>query len=297
MPERFGNYVLEQRLASGGMAELFRATRGDAPRRTVVVKRALPSVRHDKAYDALLRAEGRIAGSLAHPNVARTLDAGDVDGVAFIVVEEVDGADLVSVIHRVAQRGGHEIPIEHVLTIALGMSSGLAHVHAHGIVHRDVTPPNVMVARDGEVKLVDFGLAIEIGEPIDHEVGTARGTAAYMSPEQARGERVDARSDVFSLGVVLFELTTSKRLFVGSTPLETLRLVTDRDVPRPGAIREGYPDALERIVLRALAKAPDARYPSAEALRADLADFAARHAPSATKDALARFMKSVFNDA
>jgi eukaryotic-like serine/threonine-protein kinase len=304
----FGEYTLSRRLGSGGMAELFLATKktvrgNDA---TVVIKRILPSVNHDRELIELLRHEGRIARTLSHPNIVRVFDVGEIDGQSFIAMEHIDGEDLRSVLGRMKERGAREFPLEHALAIVLGVSAGLAHAHEQrtpdgihlAIVHRDVSPQNVIVSFRGDVKIVDFGLATSVhaGEADASSRGKAKGTVSYMSPEQARGEPVDARSDIFGIGVVLFELTTGKRLFVGDSDYETIRLICDREYPRPSEVRPDYPRDLEGIVMRALAKDVNRRYPSVRAMQADLEAFIRDHEIAVSSFGLERFMHGLFDE-
>jgi serine/threonine-protein kinase len=282
------------------MAELFLATAQNAPETPIVIKRVRASAKHDPSFVAMLLAEARIASSLRHSNIVRILDAGEADGQAFLAMEHVDGEDLRAIVRQLAKTPAPAFPLEHVVAIVLGLCAALAHASERGVVHRDVSPPNVMVTFTGEVKLVDFGLATASGvcggaQVALGERASAKGKVAYMSPEQARGEPVDGRSDVFALGILLFELTTAKRLFKGLTEYETLRLISDRDAPRPSEIRPGYPLDLERIVMKALARSVADRTSDAGSMGTELASFARRHGLPTSNDALSRFMRTLFS--
>jgi serine/threonine protein kinase len=307
LPLRFGRYVLLRRLATGGMAELFLALQTGLSgfEKVVVIKRLLPSLSHDGDFLAMLHHEARIAAALSHPNIVQALDFDHIDGAHFLAMEHVHGADLRSIVRQMRHRGVVEFPLEQALAIVMGACAGLAHAHerrAHdgtplGIVHRDVSPQNIVVSYEGDVKLVDFGVAKSLlQDSEDTWRGRVKGKVSYMSPEQARGETVDARSDLFSLGIVLFELTTGKRLFRGQSDYETLRLVCDREAPRPSEIRPSYPVALEAIVIRALSKDPTLRYPSARELYADLEEFVRRHALAVSSKKLEAFMQHLFSE-
>jgi serine/threonine-protein kinase len=198
----------------------------------------------------------------------------------------------------------HEFPLEHALAIVLGVCAGLAYAHDKrgldgkplNIVHRDVSPQNVVVTFAGDVKLVDFGIAKSDAMSIDDtKSGRLKGKIPYMSPEQARGEAVDRRSDVFSTGVVLFELTTGRRLFKGANEYETLELICEREYPKPSEVRPGYPRDLEQIVTRALAKDPEKRWDSAREMQAALEEFVRRERVSVSAIALSQFMRSLFD--
>ncbi|MBX3229129.1 MAG: serine/threonine protein kinase [Labilithrix sp.] len=308
-PVAFGRYMLLRRIAAGGMAEIFLAVqRGDLGaagtfEKRLVIKRILPELNDDATYVEMLLHEAKIATTLDHPNVAHVFDAGKIDGRWFIAMEYIHGEDLRAIVRQMKRAGVLAFPLEHALAIVLGACAGLVHAHerrgeggdALAIVHRDVSPQNIVVTFAGDVKLVDFGIAESATEhcPADTK-GKLKGKVAYMSPEQARGEPLDARSDLFALGTILFELTTGKRLFKGQSEIETLMLVCDRDVPRPSDVAPGYPPALERIVMKALAKDRGERYASGRELQADLEAFVREERLGVSRLALEQFMRSLF---
>ena len=307
MPSRFGKYTLIRKLATGGMAELFLAIQKSVAgfEKLLVIKRILPAMNQDRAFIEMLLHEARIAATLSHPNIVQIFDVGQYDGQYFIAMEHVHGEDLRSIVRQMKKKEVLEFPLEHALAIVLGMCAGLSYAHekheldgsALNIVHRDISPQNVVVTFTGDVKIVDFGIAksdTRIGEQT--KSGKLKGKVPYMSPEQARGESIDARSDVFSTGVMLFELTTGKRLFKGTSEYETLRLICEREYPRPSDIRSDYPPDLEPIVMRALAKDANDRYQSAREMQADLEDFVRRHQIAVSHIALNQFMQGLFED-
>ncbi len=304
---RFGKYTLIRKLATGGMAELFLAIQKSVAgfEKLLVIKRILPSMNQDKAFIEMLLHEARIAATLSHPNIVQIFDVGQADGQYFIAMEHVHGEDLRSIVRQMKKKGVLEFPLEHALAIVLGMCAGLAYAHdkrdldgTHlGIVHRDISPQNIVVTFTGDVKIVDFGIAksdTRIGEQT--KSGKLKGKVPYMSPEQARGEQLDARSDLFATGTMLFELTTGKRLFKGQSEYETLKLICDREYPRPSDIHPDYPPDLEKIVMRALAKDPDERYQTAREMQADLEAFVRRHQIAVSSLALNQFMQSLFEE-
>ena len=307
MPSRFGKYTLIRKLATGGMAELFLAIQKSVAgfEKLLVIKRILPSMNQDRAFIEMLLHEARIAATLSHPNIVQIFDVGQYDGQYFIAMEHVHGEDLRSIVRQMKKKDVLEFPLEHALAIVLGMCAGLSYAHekheldgsALNIVHRDISPQNVVVTFTGDVKIVDFGIAksdTRIGEQT--KSGKLKGKVPYMSPEQARGETIDARSDVFSVGVMLFELTTGKRLFKGASEYETLRLICEREYPRPSDVRSDYPPDLEPIVMKALAKDAGDRYQSAREMQADLEDFVRRHQIAVSHIALNQFMQGLFED-
>ncbi|MBS2018212.1 MAG: serine/threonine protein kinase [Deltaproteobacteria bacterium] len=307
MPSRFGKYTLIRKLATGGMAELFLAIQKSVAgfEKLLVIKRILPSMNQDRAFIEMLLHEARVAATLSHPNIVQIFDVGQTDGQYYIAMEHVHGEDLRSIVRQMKKKGVLEFPLEHALAIVLGMCSGLSYAHEKSeldgsplnIVHRDISPQNVVVTFTGDVKIVDFGIAksdAKSGEQT--KSGKLKGKVPYMSPEQARGERIDARSDVFSTGVMLFELTTGKRLFKGASEYETLRLICERDYPRPSDVRPDYPVDLEPIVMKALAKDAADRYQSAREMQADLEAFVRRHQIAVSHIALNNFMQGLFED-
>ena len=310
MPSRFGKYTLIRKLATGGMAELFLAIQKSVAgfEKLLVIKRILPSMNQDRAFIEMLLHEARIAATLSHPNIVQIFDVGQYDNQYFIAMEHVHGEDLRSIVRQMKKKGVLEFPVEHALAIVLGMCAGLSYAHEKheldgselNIVHRDISPQNVVVTFTGDVKIVDFGIAKSDSRGPDSreqtKSGKLKGKVPYMSPEQARGDIIDARSDVFSTGVMLFELTTGKRLFKGASEYETLRLICEREYPRPSDVRSDYPMGLEPIVMKALAKDANDRYQSAREMQSDLESFVRHHQIAVSHIALNQFMQSLFED-
>lgn len=307
MPTRFGKYTLIRKLASGGMAELFLAIQKSVAgfEKLLVIKRILPAMNQDRAFIDMLLHEARIAATLSHPNIVQIFDVGQAEGQYFIAMEHVHGEDLRSIVRQMKKKGLVEFPLEHALAIILGMCAGLSYAHEKrdldnsqlNIVHRDISPQNVVVTFTGDVKIVDFGIAksdTRFGEQT--KSGKLKGKVPYMSPEQARGENIDARSDVFATGTMLFELTTGKRLFKGASEYETLKLICERDYPLPSDVRSDYPPDLEPIVLRALSKDRETRYQSAREMQADIEAFVRHHQIAVSSLALNQFMQSLFEE-
>jgi eukaryotic-like serine/threonine-protein kinase len=307
LPRQLGRYTLVRKLATGGMAELFLAIQRSVGgfEKLIVIKRILPSMNHDQAFIEMLLHEARIAATLSHPNIVQVFDLGMVDGAYFIAMEHVQGEDLRAIVRQMKSQNALEFPMEHALSIVLGVCAGLAYAHDRrdlngaplNIVHRDVSPQNVIVTFGGDVKVVDFGIAKSDARPgEDTESGRLKGKIPYMSPEQARGEAVDWRSDIFAVGVILFELTTGRRLFKTANEYETLKLICDRDYPLPSSVRPDYPAALEAIVMRALAKNRDDRWQSAREMQGALEEFVRQGRIGASRTGLSTFMGSLFAD-
>jgi serine/threonine protein kinase len=283
LPRHFGKYMLMRKLASGGMAELFLALHRSVAgfEKLVVIKRILPQMNQDRQFIDMLLHEARIAATLSHPNIVQTFDVGQVDGTYFIAMEHIHGEDIRTVVRQMKKKAVLEFPLEHALGIVIGLTSGLAYAHEKrdldgkllDIVHRDISPQNIVVTFSGDVKVVDFGVAKSLHANEESKGGQLKGKVPYMSPEQAAGEDIDHRSDIFACGVILFELTTGKRLFKGGSEYDTLKLICETEYPMPSDVAPNYPPQLERIVMKALAKRREARYQSAREMQADLESF------------------------
>ena len=298
-PILFGRYLLLERIGVGGMAEVFtaRVAEGEGAGRLVAVKRLLPTLAEDPAAVAMFLDEARIAVQLDHPYIARVDDLGQHGAAYYIAMEYVAGRSLKAVVDALAARG-ERLAVPLCALVGVRMLAALEHAHARcdgagqplGIVHRDVSPHNVLLSFEGDVKLIDFGLAHAGERGARQEPGVLRGKTAYLSPEQARGLPVDARSDVFSAGVVLHELLTGRRLFAAPSDLLALEHVLEAPVPSPRASRPEIPEVLAGAVLSALERDRDRRPPSAAALGAALAP----HAASAGSAGLAQLLGELF---
>jgi len=305
MPSQLGKYTLLRQLAKGGMAELFLAVQKGAFgfEKVVVIKRILPALTGDRKLVEMLLHEARTLATLSHPNLVQIFDVGVAGETYFIAMEHVHGEDIRSIVRQMKAGDASEFPLEHALSIVLGVCAGLGYAHERcgldgsplHIVHRDVSPQNVIVAYSGEVKVVDFGIAQSDAMSEDEtQSGRLKGKIPYMSPEQARGGPIDLRSDIFATGVMLFELTTGRRLFKGTNEYETIELICDREYPRPSEVRRGYPPDLEAIVMRALAKDRDARWSTAREMQAALEAFVRRERIPVSTIALSNFMHALF---
>jgi hypothetical protein len=280
-PIQFGPYLLTECVGQGGMAVVYKATRHgpNGFEKTVVIKAMLPALTAQREFVAMFSSEARLMAALAHPNVVQVHDFGVVDGIPYLAMEYLPGRNLSQLRAAVAARG-QKMPVGFALAVARDLCHGLGYAHEfvdsdgkrRQIIHRDVSPSNVMVCRDGSVKLLDFGVAKIVGE-FDYDLTQSfKGKYAYMAPEQVNHQPIDRRVDVFAAGIVLHELLTGKRLFAAQTELETLQRVSAAQVVAPSVDNRDVPRALDAIVKKALAKDPNERYASgtelAEALEA-----------------------------
>jgi serine/threonine protein kinase len=272
-------YRVIEKIAAGGMAEVYRAESAglEGFKKTVAIKRVLPHLSQKKEFIGMFLDEARLSAALSHSNVVQVFDIGVGDDTYFIVMEYVDGANLKAVIeHR--KLIGRPLPVETACFITLRTCEGLAYAHEAmdalgqplGIVHRDVSPPNVLITRHGEVKVVDFGLAKANSQLESSEPGIIKGKFSYLSPEAALGESVDHRTDIFAAGIILWEMITGTRLFMGDSDLATVRQVQAARVPPLSQFVKDVPPALEQIVARSLAREPQARYQTARDFGRDL---------------------------
>jgi serine/threonine protein kinase len=304
---RLGRYQLLRKIAVGGMAEIYLARVSGAGgfEKNVVVKRILPQLAESDEFFTMFLDEARIAATLQHPNVVHIYDAGQADNEYFIAMEHLDGADLHTVRRVLADRG-EAIPLQHAIFIVSSVAAGLHYAHEKlgldgkplHIVHRDVTPQNVFLTREGWVKLVDFGIAKAANRVSNTTTyGTLKGKLAYMSPEQCRADLVDRRSDIYSLGVLLYEMTCGRRPYAGKSEYELLREIVEGAVPPPSLATPGYPPELEVIAMRALAREPADRYPDALAMEQDLARFARRNDLHGSTLTLAAYLEPLLDAA
>ncbi len=302
---QFGKYLLLERIGVGGMAEVFKAKTFGAEgfERLVAIKRILSHLVEDEDFVNMFIDEAKIAVRLQHPNIVGIHDLGRAGGTLYIAMEFVPGRDVRAIYDFEQEREG-TTPIGVACHIVMKMCEALHHAHfATGprgeplqVIHRDVSPQNVLISFDGEVKVADFGLAKARGRMVQTQAGVVKGKLAYMSPEQLRGDDIDHRVDVFGLGIVLFELLTGQRLFLGPSDMDTLRRVYEARVPPMQELNPNVHPDLEAIVRRALAKNRDERYATALDLHDDLQSFAYGHGCYAGAAALRGYLREVFPD-
>ncbi len=306
LPPRFGKYTILGHLATGGMAEVYlaRAEGIEGFEKIVVIKRIRPDLIGDRSTTKMFLHEARLAATLEHPNIAHVHEIDTVQGSYFFVMEYVHGADLRQLMES-AHRKGRTIPLAEAVNIITHVCAALHYAHEKrddddrplGIIHRDVSPSNVLISHDGAVKVCDFGVAKVSGRQSETQRGVVKGKFSYMAPEQCTAGPLDRRTDVFVIGILLYEVTTLTRLFEANADFELMRkIVQDPIVPPSARVGLGadYPLELERIVMRALSHAPAERYPTAQAMQLDLEAFARERKLATSSVGLARLMGELF---
>lgn len=278
-PTPFGRYILRQVIAEGGMAEIFLAElRGHSDfSKLIALKRMLPHLCKEEEFVTMFMDEARLASRLSHPNVVQIFDFGQEEGRYYIAMEYLAGETLASVMKH-AFGSGRPLPIQVVLQIMAAASDGLHYAHTFTengvplqIVHRDISPSNIVVTYQGGVKVVDFGIARAVDRKQEQtQTGVVKGKYPYCSPEQLRSEALDARSDLFSLGIVFHELTTGHRLFRKKTEAESIVAVLSETVAPPSKLRPGLPQGFDEVVLKSLERDPNKRYQSGLEMRRDI---------------------------
>ena len=302
-PIPFGKYLLLDRVNIGGMAEVWKAKTFGAEgfEKLVAIKRILPNIAEDEEFISMFIDEAKISVQLTHSNVAQVFDLGKIGDSYFIAMEYISGKDLRAMFDKSRKRG-EPAPIPLTCYCLSKAAEGLDYAHRKrdaggtdlNIVHRDVSPQNILCSYDGEVKVIDFGIAKAANKATKTQAGILKGKFGYMSPEQVRGLPLDRRSDVFALGVVLYEMLTGERLFVGESDFSVLEKVRAVDILPPSTYNRRIPPALEKIVLRALAKDVEDRFSYANELGDELQRFLITNDTIFSRKDLMQFMKSTF---
>ena len=305
LPRRFGRYVLFDRIGRGGMAEIYlaRGTTQMGAARLAVVKLVLNRFSEDPGFSEMLVSEAKLAARLSHANIVQTFDLGREEGRLYIAMEYVEGFDLTKLVKKLAARK-IGLPAEYGFYAVMETLRALDYAHRCtdeggaplGIVHRDVSPSNVLISLEGEVKLCDFGIARAFDDLSELPEGAQEGKAAYMSPEHARGERVDGRADIFSASVILWEILAGRRMYRKPPQGEVIDLAKAGDVPP--LPERGFPDhaRLQEILSRGLAKRREDRYPTAGAMLRDLEGYVAKARLMASPMRFGNFLTEQFEE-
>ncbi|MEZ4360700.1 MAG: protein kinase [Kofleriaceae bacterium] len=302
-PVPFGKYLLLDRISVGGMAEVFKAKSYGVEgfEKIIAIKRILPSMGEDREFIKMFIDEAKIAGQLQHANICQIFELGRIEGAHFIAMEYIWGKDLLQIQNRL-RKVHRSMPVDMACFMLAKVCEGLDYAHRKRdpmgrpleIVHRDCSPQNVLVSYEGEVKVIDFGIAKAAMRNSRTMAGVLKGKFGYMSPEQVRGLPLDRRSDIFALGTMLYECLTSDRLFQGETDFSTLEKVRNVDIQRPSAINPEIPEEVERIILRALAKDTEDRYQWCGDMLADLQQYLMRQEVVFTAKTLSAWVKELF---
>jgi eukaryotic-like serine/threonine-protein kinase len=304
--ERFGNYILLEKLASGGMAEIYLSKKlaAEGVQKFVAVKRILAQHSSSEDFIRMFKDEAKIAVNLNHSNVVSIYDFGVENNQLFLVMEYMEGKNLRQILNRLKQVN-KRFSISHIAYVTKMISAGLDHAHrlidattGHplNIIHRDMSPQNVMVSFEGEVKIIDFGIAKSTTQEESTRVGTLKGKFGYMSPEQVDGMEVDARTDIFAIGIMLWEMLSEQRLFLTNNEMSTLRKIRDCKIPSLREIDPNIPIELEKIVNKSLARNKTQRYQTAAEIQKDLQSFLNRYNPDFSSQDFAEFIKEMFSE-
>ncbi len=302
--EQFGKYILLEKLATGGMAEVYlaKSTGANGVNKILAIKRILPQFSENREFIDMFKEEAKIAVNLNHSNVVSIFDFGIEKKQFFLVMEHVEGKNLRQIINEL-KRVSVSFTIEQVAYMIKEVAAGLDHAHRCidgstgrplNITHRDMSPQNIMLSFDGEVKIIDFGIAKAETQLEVTKAGTLKGKFGYMSPEQAEGQAVDLRTDIFSLGIVVWELLANDRLFTASSEAAILRKIRDCQIPSIRKINPSIPPELERIVNKALQKDKNLRYQTSAAMHRDLNRFLNTQYPEFTPNDFSVFIKNTF---
>ncbi len=304
--ELYGSYYLTKKIATGGMAELFRARRKvglEGFEKILAIKRILPHLSSNEDFVAMFADEARIVAQLTHQNIVQIFDFGKLSESYFIAMEFVVGRNLRRIMEKMRQLDTR-LSINDSVFIITKAAIGLDYAHRKrnvqnrdlNIIHRDISPQNILVSYEGEVKLTDFGIAKAALTTSVTKTGILKGKVSYMSPEQARGEVLDRRSDIFSLGAVFYELLTYRKLFEGESELKILDRLKDPQIEPPSHVNKDIPLELDRIVLKALARGPEDRYQSAEEMYTECEAFLASRDEFPSTNGFRNFLRIVFRE-
>lgn len=305
-PVKMGEYTIVEKLGQGGMSEVFLAVAvgpGGA-RQLLVIKTLIHQMNDEPEIVQMFLDEVRLAAELNHPHVVQTYKAGSFEGQPYLAMEYLRGQPLSRIVRRAASADGDPIPFPLVARLVADALSGLHYAHSagnlagesFGLIHRDISPQNIFVTYDGVVKILDFGIAKATTQESKTQTGLIKGKFSYIAPEQAVGENVDHRADIWSMGVVLWECLALRRLFKGKTDAATLQMSLTMNVPSPSEFRAGIPAKLAQIALRALERDVTRRYQSAQEMQTDLEAWLASHTRASSSFDLTEWMSNLFGD-
>ena len=304
-PESFGRYYLVDKIAVGGMAEVFKAktfSHGGFEK-LLVIKRILDHLSDNNEFVEMFVDEAKISVELQHPNIIQVFDFGRMQENYYIAMECVEGKDSKGILRKLAERR-KLLPNEYAVYIAHEICKGLDYAHKRtdsagerlGIIHRDISPSNILISYNGEVKIADFGIAKARISAYNTKDGVLKGKFEYMSPEQASGEQIDLRSDIFATGIILHEMLTGRRLFKSESDIQTLERIKRVDIKPPSTLNPAVPPRLDALVMKAMSKDPDDRFEDARALQTALLEFMYPATPDLVRESLGHFMTELFSE-
>ncbi len=302
---RFGQYVLLEKIATGGMAEVWKARMSGVEgfQKIVAIKKILPHLSDNQEFIEMFVDEAKLAAQLNHSNIIHIYDLGKIGSSYYIAMEYVDGHDLKSILRRAEERS-QPMAVEVALFVASKIAAALDYAHRKrdfdehdlSLVHRDVSPQNVLISQEGDIKLCDFGIAKAATKASHTQVGALKGKLQYMSPEQASGKQIDRRSDIFALGTVLFEMLTGRKLFTGDNEISILEQVREARVVPPSQFNEEVSSSVDRVVFKALQKDPNERYQTAGEMARDIDSILYDLKPTPTSADLAIYMHRIWSE-
>jgi serine/threonine-protein kinase len=305
MGERFGKFEIITKIATGGMAEIFLARQEgiEGFKKLVVIKRILPHLSSDKEFVNMFLDEARMAALLNHPNIVQIYDLGVIDNSYFIAMEYIDGVDISTILKRGREQKSF-LKLGWILKIISQVCDGLYYAHnlkdangqSLGLIHRDITPENLLVSFTGNVKITDFGIARARGRSTSTTSGTLKGKFPYMSYEMVKGMEIDSRSDIFSLGIVMWEMLTYRRLFKRDTEVASINAILNEEIPSPKKYFKNLPDGVEAIVMKALERDRDKRFQTAREMGDAIEDFISQKRVSVRLSDLGDYLATLFPD-
>jgi serine/threonine protein kinase len=305
LPSRIDRYEPLKKLATGGMAELFLAKQSglEGFEKVVVLKRILAHLAQDEEFVSMFLDEARIAAKLSHPNIVQIYDLGKADDSYYIAMEYVSGRNVQALINKAQEQDG-KLPVEHVCRVVAGVCDGLYYAHSRkdydgkplNIIHRDISPQNILVSFAGGVKVVDFGIAKASTQLAQTRAGVLKGKYAYMSPEQVRGAKIDHRSDIFAVGLVFYEMLTGTRAFERESSLKTLKAIVQEKPLNPRELNPEVPMEVIKLLSKALEKNPDRRYKTAQEFQLAIEDYLETSPKKSNNVRLSRYLYDLFDD-
>ena len=306
LPQEFGSYTLHELIDRGGMAEIYRATMPGIGgfEKPVAIKKILPHLAEDEEFITMLIDEAQIIVNIEHANIAQVYDLGKLEGTYYIAMEFIHGVDLDAIIEKMEQQG-RTVPLDHTAYITSCICAGLHVAHSKtdengeplNVVHRDLSPHNVLIGYGGDVKIIDFGVAKASVKKARTQAGVIKGKLLYMSPEQAKAKDLDGRADLFAVGICMYKMLTGNLPFRGENEFQTYNNILEKEIPPPMEVNPDVPREMNRIVMKLLERDRQKRYQDGYAVKEDLDKVLRKINPGYTENSLSRFVEKHFTDA